>query len=941
MTQTPLEFGAQPDLSPDEEIMVALDLETTGLDAHSDRIIEVGAIKFRGGEEIDTYSTLVNPMRPLSRFIVGLTGISQEDVDAAPLWDEVVGDVAAFIGTHPMVGHRVGFDAGFLKSHNAPAKGPLYDTYELAAVLLPGSPDYSLGGLSSRFKFRHDDPHRALSDALATRDIFSLLVGRLLELDPAILRQFERLGEGTDWTVAALASRILQSLPAERRRSLLAPPGVDRKALSDRLRVHATQSGTIVNPSAMDHIGDVFAPGGVLSQHLPEYEHRREQVLMSEAVTVAMQDGKNLIVEAGTGVGKSLAYLVPAALRALSGGGPVIISTNTINLQEQLINKDLPAVETVLETMGIPRGTLRSTQLKGRSNYLCFKRWTHAQSIAIGDMETARVLGKTLHWLQTTETGDRGELTLPRAEGGIFSRLSAQGAVGCPAQEGPCFLRRARFAAQTAHIIIVNHALLMSDVVMGGGLLPDHSALVIDEAHHLEDVATRHLGFSVNQGQFEADIAALEGERGVLADAIRSLSALASDAPQRDRLVETANNTQAEVRRARQAIGDFYDLLSTVSAGLRGGSTHELRITGATRAQPAWSNLEIAWENMDLATSSVEAGLKGLYDGMVRALPDGNDEAEAAQLNTAAAIESIETTRSSLRQAITEPEEGRIYWLTSYRNDAVTIVNGAPLRVGPILQEELFARERSVILTSGTLSEGDNFDRLRTAVGVPAAGELLLGSPFDFKRAALVTISDDLPEPNQPGYPAAVAKAISDIALATRDRMLVLFTSNSALQTAREALKDSLGAEGINVIGQGPDGTPHRIMRTLEEKQQTVALGSGSLWEGIDLEGASIKTLMVARLPFPVPSEPVFEARSEQYEDSFSEYAVPEAVMRFRQGFGRLIRSRSDKGAFVILDSRVETKGYGQRFIRALGDCRIERVPSAALGARVKDWLSW
>ena len=336
--------------------------------------------------------------------------------------------------------------------------------------------------------------------------------------------QFERLGEGTDWTVAALASRILQSLPAERRRSLVPPPGINRKALSDRLRVEATQSGTIVNPSAMDSIGDVFAPEGVLSQHLPGYEHRREQVVMAEAVTVAMQDGKHLIVEAATGVGKSLAYLVPAALRALSGGGQVIISTNTINLQEQLINKDLPAVETVLEAMDIPKGTLRYTQLKGRGNYLCFKRWAHAQVNATGDMETARVLGKTLNWLQTTETGDRGELSLPRAEGGIFSRLSAQGAMGCPAPEGPCFLRHARYSAATAHIIVVNHALLMSDVVMGGGLLPDHSALVIDEAHHLEDVATRHLGFSINQQQFEADIAALEGDRGVLSDAIRSLA---------------------------------------------------------------------------------------------------------------------------------------------------------------------------------------------------------------------------------------------------------------------------------------------------------------------------------------------------------------------------------------------------------------------------------
>ena len=941
MTQSPLEFGAQPDLAPTEQVMVALDLETTGLNNKSDRIIEVGAVKFRGGEVIDTISMLVNPHKKLNRFIIGLTGITQEDVDGAPSWDSVVSDVASFIGNYPMVGHRVSFDAGFLKTHNAPVSGPLYDTYELASVLLPGGPDYSLGGMSSRFGFTHENPHRALSDALATRDLFLMFLEQMNDVDAAVLRQFVRLGTGGDWTVGRIASQLLDSAAPNKKRTLLAPPGIDRNELNARLRVETAQSTTIVNASAVDAISNVFAPEGILSENLPAYEHREQQVRMASAVSDAINDGSHLVVEAGTGVGKSLAYLVPAALRALSGGGTVVVSTNTINLQDQLMTKDVPAVEDVLEAMGIPKGTLRVAQLKGRANYICFKRWLHAQASETNDFDNARVLGKTLNWLQTTETGDRGELSLPRYESAIFSRMSAQGAMGCPSPDGPCFLRKARYAAQTAHIVVVNHAMLMSDVAMGGGLIPDHSALIIDEAHHLEAVATRHLGFSVNQQQFESEVTGLQGERGVLSDTVRIITAKSTSGSDSNSVIDDINGVQADVGKARTAIGEFYDLLGIVTNKLTGGSGYEARITSGTRAQPAWENLEIAWENMELATGNVETGLRKVLDRVGRALPKENEEAEAAHLNLQAAVDSISEIRIGLRKAIVEPEQDQIYWLNSQQNDTVITVNAAPLRVGPILEEELFARERSVVLTSGTLSTGEGFERLKAAVGLNSGVEIDLGSPFDYKAAALVAIPQDLPEPNQQGYPAAVHQAIRDIALATRDRMLVLFTSNSALQTAREALKDDLGAEGIQVIGQGPDGTPYRIMNQLRANKETVALGASSLWEGVDLDGTSIKTIVIARLPFPVPSEPVFEARSEQYDDSFNEYAVPEAVMRFRQGFGRLIRKTSDRGALVILDSRVANKRYGERFISALPDCRIERGTVAGLGERVKKWLAW
>ncbi|MDP3767018.1 MAG: helicase C-terminal domain-containing protein, partial [Dehalococcoidia bacterium] len=308
----------------------------------------------------------------------------------------------------------------------------------------------------------------------------------------------------------------------------------------------------------------------------------------------------------------------------------------------------------------------------------------------------------------------------------------------------------------------------------------------------------------------------------------------------------------------------------------------------------------------------------------------------------------------------------------------------APLRVGALLKEKIFSRERCVVLTGATLSDpadasarspgngpsreapaadGDDreasgpdvsqFSRLRSAVGLEGGRELVLGSPFDYRSAALIVVPEDIPEPGAPGYAKAVAAAITEIALALKDRVLVLFTSNSALENARKAVSGPLQAAGIRVLAQGTDGSPHRVMRALAETRAAVAMGAQSLWEGVDLGGqarrpddanrtaaggASIKALLMARLPFPVPTEPIVAARSELYEDGFNEYMVPEAVMRFRQGFGRLIRSRSDRGAFVVLDRRILTKQYGLAFQRSLPRCTVRRVSMAELGDTVRRW---
>jgi DNA polymerase-3 subunit epsilon/ATP-dependent DNA helicase DinG len=258
--------------------------------------------------------------------------------------------------------------------------------------------------------------------------------------------------------------------------------------------------------------------------------------------------------------------------------------------------------------------------------------------------------------------------------------------------------------------------------------------------------------------------------------------------------------------------------------------------------------------------------------------------------------------------------------------------------VGPILRESLFERERSVVMTGATMSFEGKFDRMRRALGLDECEELVLGSPFNYEEAALIAVPEDIPEPGSPGHAGIAAQAIAEIARGAGERTLVLFTSHSALETARRAITPMLGQEGFTVIGQGNDGSPQRIMDMLAANPKTVALGTSSLWEGVDLQGTALDALVMARLPFPVPTEPIFAARSELYENGFNEYAIPEAVLRFRQGFGRLIRSKGDRGVFVVLDSRILTKRYGVMFQRALPKCTVRRTTVDELRLLASRW---
>ena len=467
---------------------VSLDLETTGLDPRSDSIIEIGAIKFEGAAPIETFHTLVKPMRPVPYRVQLLTGIITEDLEGAPLAAAVLGDLVSFVGEHPIVGHNVAFDIAFLSAEGAEVANQTYDTFELATVLLPALSDYSLSAVADEVGVSYSIRHRALPDAAIAKDVFLALVGKASALDPSIIAEIDRVTRGLDWSPAHLFHGIAEERMVDvlHVRDEPAPAGLAAER-EERLTPRRRKKGV-----DSQLLADMLAPGGVMEKAFPGFEHRPEQVHMMGAVAQALNDGEHLIVEAGTGTGKSIAYLMPGAVFAVENKTPVVISTNTINLQEQLINKDIPDLTKVLALQSLPAP--RYAQLKGRNNYLCQRRWASLRRSQPLPLNEAKLVVRTLVWAASTETGDRAELNLRGEDLYIWNRICAQSenclGAQCPFQNrGACYLYRARRKAETAHLVVVNHALLLSDIasVARGRIIPDYGHLIVDEAHHLEE----------------------------------------------------------------------------------------------------------------------------------------------------------------------------------------------------------------------------------------------------------------------------------------------------------------------------------------------------------------------------------------------------------------------------------------------------------------------
>jgi len=804
-------------------------------------------------------------------------------------------------------------------------------------MLWPGLPDYSLAGLAERLGVDFGVRHRALPDAEATREVFVGLQARALALPLDVLAQAAQWLTPTAWgcrrffrdawerALGSTASRAPFRLQAPAQGAPLVPEKSPR-------------------PVALDEPLGVLASARSRPEVLPEFEERTEQQAMVRAVASAMSEGQRLLVEAGTGTGKSLAYLAPAACHALAGGRRVIVSTATIALQEQLAGVDLPALKALL-----PDGArLGACQLKGRRNYLCLRRFAALQSAPTLSDDEARLASRLLIWLTQTETGDRAELRLSPAEDGIWRRLSAEGA-DCTADnspyvvEGTCFLQRARRRAEASHIVVVNHALLLSDAAAGGRLLPPYDHLVIDEAHHLEEEATRQFGFVSGEREIAELMERLEAQGTVLQAALRgTVSALNPAAG----LAGPADSLRRVTASVRPRLRDMsHQLVAFLRHhALESEQEERLLLNRGMRVQPDWADVEIAWENLRLSLQEALTVLERHQAALLEAEALGVPSYDVLVSDVALLLQQGRALIAGLDAGLVEDDPERVVWLERDRGDGTVVVAWAPLRVDTLLRERLYAGRSSLVLTGATLTSQGRFDYIQERLGLQPDGRgdprtLALGSPFDFERAALLLVPRDMPEPTWPDYLDALAAGLIDLVRATGGRALVLFTSHGTLRAAHNLIREPLEREGIEALGQGIDGSPRQLVRALMASPRSVILGTASFWEGVDLAGEALSLLVIARLPFTVPTEPVFAARSAQYDDPFSEYGLPQAVLRFKQGFGRLIRRRTDRGVVAVLDRRITSKAYGAAFLESLPRCPVREVMLREMPGLVRHWL--
>ena len=952
---------------------VALDLETTGLDPERDEITEVAAVRFDGGRSTEVFHTLVNPRREVPYRVQLMTGLTSRELRGAPSFAEVASDLERFLALHPVVGQNVGFDLSFLARWGVKPAGPAFDTWDLARLLLFDLSDFSLRSLARHLGIEFPQQHRAQADAEAVGAVFAALRDRLALTPPAVLAELERLAALADWPLRHLFRELLAEAPAGAHAAPGAARSLDEPALGvvkapreAGVSLGAAGEGRPAAPEEMEALLEGLAGS---PEALPGFERRPEQAAMARAVAEALNGAEHFIVEAGTGVGKSLAYLLPSACFALRNRTRVVVSTNTISLQEQLLGQDIPIVRTALkgwDSRGLGE-SLRVSQLKGRRNYLCLLRWAGQRRAAALSPAEAKLAARLLLWLPRTETGDRAELNLTPEEETAWGRLSAQNEAclisACRyVREGTCFLARARRRAETAHILIVNHALLLSDLAAGGRVLPPYSCLVVDEAQHLEDEATDQFGFRTS----ESDVTSLldrvhervgrdrdSGLAGSLRQAGRGVTAPLG----RVGIDSLARSLATAVGRARERLPDLFGLLPAfVRDHTSEGSDYDQRLllSRAMRVQPDWSAVEAAWENVDLALQQVEVALAEVQQVLEGGEAEGLLDHEALAAETGDLLQQVQSLREGVGDIIAREDPQRIAWLSLSRGDGPPRRAGrsasreggrvglasAPLQVADALRQGLFDDKDTVVLTSATLSSEGHFQYLRQRVGLEESRDLLLGSPFDYARSTLLVVPQDMPEPGQMAYQSALERAVLELCRASEGRALFLFTSHAALRATHAAVRAPLEEEGILALGHGIDGSPKQLLQALRENPRTVLLGTASFWEGVDVVGEALSLLLVARLPFAVPTDPVFVARSELYDEPFTQYALPQAVLRFKQGFGRLIRRKTDRGVVAVLDRRIKSKGYGGAFLRSLPPCTVREEPLRNMPRVVADWLA-
>ncbi|MBB6444673.1 ATP-dependent DNA helicase DinG [Bacillus benzoevorans] len=926
---------------------VVIDLETTGNSPKKgDKIIQFAAVVIQNGCVIEEYSSLVYPEQPIPAFIEELTGLSDEMVKDSPLFADIAPKVVKLLKDAYFVAHNVLFDLTFLQEELIMAgfegfHGPVLDTVEMARILMPGSDSFTLSDLAVQEGLSHDRPHQADSDAYVTGELLLILFKRLHRLPLATIRQLHKLS----YSLKSDLDEILAEIMLQKQKSLEELP--DQLEQFRGITLKKEQRNI-----SRDGEKEMIYPAGdrdkemLLKKVFPFYEKRSGQFRMMDLVHDTFQQEHHSMIEAGTGVGKSIAYLFPALIEAVRSRKPVVISTFTTQLQEQLLTKDIPLLQKMVEF------PFHTVLLKGKNHYISLEKFERTLREPENNYDTALTKMQLLVWLTETSTGDRDELHLSSGGQMYWNKVKhdVTDQMTNHAWSSREFYNRMKRDAQSAHLIITNHSFLLSDLIAERGILPEFDCLIIDEGHHFEKTSRKFLGqkldyahvryFLQHMGLYEQKQMAyrmvqtmekfcIEAEAGTQYAAWNKIMADLSF--EMDELFKVVSFI------VKKHIKNKHN--GWVNCRLDNRQTRELNM------------LTAAAERFLFLLKEYNKAMSDWYEMMQQKGGKQNEKLNMLLSELVSWMNEGEKIMQSIREILLQPLGEHVHWIemdTRAMQNKTTIY-AQPVSVSSQLNKLVFQKKKSVVVTSATMTVKGNFTYMLNELGLEPSQVYLeqITSPFRYDKQVQFVISNDLPEVNSVSlaeYAAAIGEHIISIAEATKGRMLILFTSYEMLRKTYELLKESGFLHEYTMLAQGiTSGSRTRLTRNFLRFEKAILLGTNSFWEGIDIPGEDLSCLIMVRLPFSPPDEPHTEAKclevKEKGGNPFYDYSLPEAVIRFKQGFGRLIRTSTDKGLMVVFDRRVISTRYGKAFLDSIPSVKAQEMNIDQLTDLIKRWL--
>lgn len=954
-------YAAEHSFGELDEDVVVIDTETTGFSFNHDELIQIAAARMVHGEITGWYVTFVNPGKPIPEDVAHLTNISDADVADAPEPDAAVAGLVEFVGSSDVVAHNANFDRTFCTKY--PAGEALkancwIDSLDLAKIALPRLTSHRLLDLVRAFG-GPDSTHRADDDVAATCLVYRVLLAAVDTMPTPLLQHIAEMEDIDTWNTERVFKCLASMKKSEGPYSLRASRKAAVARASAPLRPDAnapelpSAAGQDIKPAregapalefaSSEEISEAFSETGLLGSLYSEYEPREEQREMALAVNHALESSRNLAVEAGTGVGKSMAYLVPLALAAQKNGITVGVATKTNALLDQLVHKELPLLSKALGITYAP--------LKGFSHYPCLRKvdTLASQGPAIvhyrkQEINQAPALAGLLSFVEQSDYDDMDALkidyrAIPRWR--ISTKSNECLRHKCPFFGRSCFVHGAREQAQRCDVVVTNHSLLFWDVRFEGGLLPPIRYWAVDEAHGAEDEARRALALSVSSEQLRSLSLRISGEgpRNVLSRVERS-----AQAPEEGRKLY-----ESLIAKARTCAGAFAMAVEEFSLGAK-----DLLVFDPKTRSRGYEYFDL-WLNDEIRHGDAYRGVvnraRAVYDTLEKlikacrdivAYAEQMEDTSSAQRELALAALELREAYDALDEMFFHESDNHVYSVRLNRTKATLdeVFTVQPLDVGKSLNESLYAETRSVIYASATLAVDGHFDAFERAVGFnesedSQADVLKVDSSFDFDANMRVYVPSDMPEPQDPAYLPTLQAFLVDLHRAQHGSLLTLFTNRREMEQCFDEVHPALKEDDLRLVCQKWGVSVKGLKDDFLKDEHLSLFALKSFWEGFDAPGATLKGVVIPKLPFGLPTDPLSCERQQRDDRAWAHYSLPHAVIEVKQAVGRLIRKSTDRGIVVLADKRLITKYYGKKFLNSLPSKNIVMMPRADIVAEV------